>query len=167
MPPFWTSFRATATIDDASGLILLVAFMFFRMTAPCFAQNTTDTSTKVTIVVRFLNGKTGKPITNDTPNVWFDDSPLPTNHHTDGNGEVVLSMPSPLPLAIRALPNRYADCRSKSDSVDGMTVKYSLEEIRRHGLAGDNLCGKLQVSLTPGVLELYVRPRTSLEKWRL
>ena len=48
-----------------------------------------------------------------------------------------------------------------------MTVKYSLEEIRRQGVAGDNLCGKLQVALTPGVLVLYVRPRTFLEKWRL
>jgi hypothetical protein len=125
-----------------------------------------DDTTQV-VKVRLLNGKTGKPIKNDTPNVWFDDAKDRSNPQTNSNGEVVVSLNDAQFQDLRVLPNLYADCRFKGNSTAGMSVKYSLKEIIATGVVSANVCGKERIEPTPGVLVLYVRPMTFLEKWRL
>jgi len=130
-------------------------------------QNTAAEATTQTIKVLLLNGKTGKPIKNDTPNIWFGDAKFTINPHTNSNGEVVVSVNEAQSQELRILPNLYADCRFKGDSTAGMGVKYSLEEIITTGVVSENLCGKHRIDPIPNRLVLYVRPRTFMERWRL
>jgi hypothetical protein len=63
------------------------------------------------------------------------------------------------------MPNYLFDRRLKRDEMSGRSVKYSLDEIVTHRIVGLNLCGKIALPPTPGVLILFVRPRTLREKW--
>ena len=117
--------------------------------------------------MRFLNGKTGKPVTDENPNIFFDDaeaaSLLP---HTDAQGEALLDLP-PKTDHLRMRSNLYADCRIRpmEDGIGaGEPIKYSVAAIQTQGLVGDNLCGKFHAPASPGVLILYVRPWTAREK---
>jgi hypothetical protein len=103
----------------------------------------------------------------DYPNIWVGDSDR-ENPKTDKRGEVVLSVDIKRDRYIKASPNYYADCRIKGDQNNGLDeTMYSLEDICVHGIVSNNYCGKSHVAPTPGVLVIYVRPRTFLEKWRL
>lgn len=119
------------------------------------------------ITVRLLNGKTGKPIKNDRPNIWFGDAKDPINPHISSNGEAVVSVNDAQFQELRVAPNQYADCRFKGDSLAGISVKYSLKEIVTTGVVSANICGKDRVEPTPRVLVLYARPMTFLEILRL
>jgi hypothetical protein len=132
------------------------------------AQNASERPDTVNVTVRLLNGKSGKPIKKDFPNIGVGDTGCRGNPKTDTRGEVVLSVDIKRDRYIRASPNYYADCRVKDDQYNTIDeTKYSLEDIFVHGIVSNNFCGKSRVAPTPGVLVIYVRPRTFLEKWRL
>ena len=131
---------------------------------PCLAQDQTDDAKIPTIRICILNGKNGKPIKDEVPNVWFAGDKDPNNPHTDLSGEILVKVQS---AEILVLPNLYVDCRFKGDSTAGRNVKYSVEKIIKIGIVNNNVCGKYLASPTPGVLVLYVRPRTLLEGMRL
>jgi hypothetical protein len=42
----------------------------------------------------------------------------------------------------------------------GRKVKYSIDQILELGIVTENACGKTRAKPIPGVLTLYVRPRT-------
>jgi hypothetical protein len=130
-------------------------------------QNAGAEATTRTVTVRLLNGKNGKPIKNENPNIWIGDAARPSNRYTNSRGEIVVSVTDTRSQELRVLPDWYSDCRFKDDSEAGMQVKYSLEEIMTTGVVSENLCGKHRIGPTPGVLVLYVRPRTFMEKFFL
>jgi hypothetical protein len=132
----------------------------------CPAQSASSDQSVHKITVRFLNGKTGKPIKDDVPNFWFGDTIGAMNYPTNSKGEVILRATG-TDKEIRVLPNLYADCRFKSDTPTGRLIEYSVQEIDAHGIVSDNVCGTHHISPIPGVLVIYVRPRTFMEKWRL
>ena len=122
-----------------------------------------------TITLRILNGRSGKPVRNEFPNIWvaaatFHLVPAP---RTDSKGEVVVDITEAQPYEIRVSPNYYVDCRFKGDQIIGADIKYSLGDVISTGVVADNLCGTSHVLPTPGVLVLYVRPRTLKELWEL
>ena len=39
-------------------------------------------------------------------------------------------------------------------------MKYSVDDILERGIVTENVCGKTRAKPVPGVLTLYVRPRT-------
>jgi hypothetical protein len=147
--------------------LLSLAAAAMVVTGPCPVQNTCAEAITPTIKVRLLNGKNGKPIKNDTPNIWFGDAVSPINPHTDSNGEVVVSVNQAQSEELQVLPNQYADCRFKGNSTAGLHVKYSLKQIITTGVVSENLCGKNRIDPIPRVLILYVRPMTFMERWRL
>ena len=100
-------------------------------------------------------------------NVWLGDAKEFSLQRTDGKGEIVIDVRNVQPFEIRVLPSTYADCRFKGDQMSGRLVRYSLAEIISTGVVGENLCGKTRVSPTPGVLVVYVRPRSFIEAWKL
>lgn len=117
------------------------------------------------IVLQLLNGKNGKPIRDENINVWLGNvQSWPT---ADSQGEVMLDFSHAQPSEIRVMPNYRFDCRFKADAMGGRSVKYSLNEIITKGIVGENLCGKISALPRPGVLTLFVRPRTFFEKWKL
>lgn len=119
-----------------------------------------------TITVRLLNGKNGKPITDREFNIWLGDRGN-VLRNTDSNGEIKMYIADVTPRTIRVLPDFRFDCRSKQDFGRGDRIEYSLDEILSRGVVSQNLCGSAESRLYPGVLIIFVRPRTFMEKWRL
>jgi len=119
------------------------------------------------IVLRVLNGKSGKPIKHDSPSIWLGNTQHPMNPPTDSKGEIMVDIHEAEPREIRVMPNWYADCRFRDDHAAGMKVRYPLDEIIAKGVVAENVCGKSLANPVPGVLILYVRPRTLKEKWDL
>ncbi len=113
-----------------------------------------------TITIRVLNGKTGKPVKDEKPNVSLGDPADPTNPATDSNGEIHLHISSQHPKTLGFLPNYYVDCRYKRE-------EFSIDEIIAKGIVTGNLCGKAHIEPTPGVLVVYVRKMSFREKWDL
>lgn len=110
-----------------------------------------------------LNGTTGKPIRDKRFSVWLGDGGM-LLLDTDRNGEVGLDITNVHPREIRVSPNSRIDCRFNYDFAVGSRIKYSLDEITSRGIVSENLCGKTTtVSADPGVLILFVRPKTFIE----
>lgn len=118
------------------------------------------------IVIRLLNGKTGKPIRNKSFNVWIGDGGM-LLLNTDRRGEISLDVSNVPPREVRISPNTRFDCRSKHDFAAGYRIKYSLDEIASKGIVSENLCGKPSAPTQPGVLVLFVRPRTFIEGMKI
>jgi hypothetical protein len=121
-----------------------------------------------TIIVRMLNGVNEKPASNEYPYVWMGAAKRHRlNLRTDSHGEIVLDVTNAQPDEIRMMPNYNVDCRFAGDQNVGKGIRYSVEDIISKGMVGDNVCGTSHVLPTPGVLVLYVRPRTFKERWKL
>ncbi len=134
-------------------LILVLLFA----TSLCPAQQATK------VVVHFINGTNGKSIKDKKVNIWLG-SEKPFWRDTDSKGQITLDVGSTQPRELAVLPDFVFDCRATRDSAVGRTLKYPLNEIVSKGIVGDNLCGTVTASPAPGVLILFVRPRTSKEK---
>jgi len=143
-----------------------MAAALFSLLIACPAQQTSVDVSE--IVLRLVNGKDGKAIRNEVPNIKLGDA-KPIGPRTDSEGEIVVDISNVRPFEIRVRPNLYFDCRFKHDQMGpgGLQVGYSLDEIISKGIVGENLCGKTRVSPTPGVLVLYMRTRTFMENWKL
>lgn len=128
----------------------------------------TQASAKM-IIVRFVNAKNGKPARDRNINVWFTEKGPSLWPTADSNGEITLDVSDNgnAPSDIRVMPNYLFDCRFRRDEMGGSRVKYSVAEIASKGVVGENLCGRITASPMPGVLILFVRPRSFLELWRL
>jgi hypothetical protein len=139
-----------------------IALPFLLTTILCPAQNTPS------IVIRFLNGKNGKRIQEKQVTIELGKNGV-VFRDADSNGEIVLAIPNAEPRELRVRPDDYFDCRFRHDQMGpgGLELKYSLDEIISKGVVGDNLCGKAHVLPAPGVLTLYLRPRTLIEGFKL
>ena len=118
------------------------------------------------IVIRLVNGKNGHPIRDNSMNIWLGNHDL-SLHDADAKGEVILDVSKIEPREIRIDPNMFFDCRSTGGMAPGEKIPYSLEDILSKGIVGENHCGKATSTPTPGVLILFLRPRTLYEKWML
>lgn len=139
-----------------------VTIFFLAVTIPYPAQKTPG------VVIRFLNGKNGKPISDKQVTVVLGNGPA-VYRDADSKGEILLEVPDTGPREVRVRPDDHFDCRFTRDQTGpgGLELKYSLDEIISKGVVGENLCGKQRALPTRGVLTLYLRPRTFIEKWKL
>ena len=120
------------------------------------------------VVIRFVNGTNGKSIRDKGVNIRFGSGKL-FWRDTDSKGQIILDIDSAQPRELGVGPDYVFDCRSTRDSniLLARTLKYPLGEIVSKGIVGENLCGTVTASPTPGTLILFVRPRTSREKREL
>jgi hypothetical protein len=119
------------------------------------------------VILRLLNGKNGKRLRNEYPSVWLGCASS-INPKTDANGEIALDASQVQPRTIRVLGNDYVDCRPRgSNKLAPTNVSYSLDEIIAKGIVTENNCGKYCVDPIPGVLVLFLCPKTLSEKWEL
>jgi hypothetical protein len=157
---------AARSNDRNKALVLcLLACVFSLSTTSVHAQSKNNEPHTTRVVLRILNGKTGWPIWAELPNVWLGgaNSPVDPPPRTSLRGEIKLEVPATVPRELRFLPNWYVDCRSSGDQMAGNKLKYSVDEILAEGIVAENVCGKPRAKPTPGVLTLYVRPRTWME----
>jgi hypothetical protein len=147
--------RKYSTIWDLAIPVLTLLFIALL----CQAQETT-------ITVRLLNGTNGKPITDRNFNVWIGDTGN-ILHDTDSQGVIQLDVTNSKPRTIRVLPDFRFDCRANRDFGRGDRIEYPLDEILSKGVISENLCGKPTSHRQPGVLVIFVRPRTLMEKFKL
>jgi hypothetical protein len=118
------------------------------------------------VVVQVLNGKNGKPIRDRKFNVWLGDGGM-LLLDTDAAGKIQLDVANVQPPKVRVNPNTRFDCRNKRDFGSGYKIEYSLDEILSKGIVGTNLCGSRTRAPVPGVLVIYLRPRTFIEKFMI
>lgn len=145
--------------------ILSICLIALAHSLPCLsarAQSAKPEPPSKTILLRILNGKTGWPIWAELPNVWIAaaKSPLDPPPKTNWRGEIKLEASMDGLRELRLTPNWYIDCRIPSDVTAGRHLKYSIDQILEEGVVSENLCGKPRAKPVPGVLILYVRPRT-------
>ena len=139
-----------------------IALSLILLAVLCPAQNGSS------IVIRFLNGKNGKSITDKKVTIELGKSGA-FFRDADSKGEIVLDIGNAENRELRVRPDDYFDCRFKHDQMGlgGLNLEYSLDEIISKGVVGNNFCGKAHVSPTPGVLALYLRQRTLIERSKL
>ena len=78
----------------------------------CHAQQTGVSSRK--IILRLLNGKTGKPIRrHDVTNIWLGDAKTFSLQEPDSRGEIIVDVTNVQPFEIRVHLGNYVDCRLK------------------------------------------------------
>ena len=106
--------------------------------------------------VRVVNGKTGRPVSDETLQVWVDQVHGDAIQlHTDQNGVGHLNLPQSASLIISS--NLYLDCRN-SKKAETLRPAYLVSEILTKGTSGTNKCGHLNVQARPGELLFFVRP---------
>ena len=120
-------------------------------------------ATPVSITVKVLNGKTGKPVWRESPNIWIDKEPH-INPYTNLEGKAKIKVSSSA-TQLRITPDFGHECRWKESPSAKMTVSYSIAEILRTGVVSQNFCGAATIAPTPGVLVFYELPSTWRELW--
>ena len=123
------------------------------------------------VVIRVLDGKSGKPVKNLDINVYLDHSksPMFPFPRTDSKGETVVDLAGIEPPQLALFPADLVDCRfdrlwPTAGPETPFGVFYSLAEIGSKGVVAENSCSSKRAIPTPGVLVIYVRKLTSKEK---
>jgi hypothetical protein len=119
----------------------------------------------VIITIRLVNGRNGKPITDENLNVFINGSHFAENYkaHQDGTFRLTVDRNATISFA----SNIEVTCHPYSPSEREMRW-YRVSEILDHGISDDNLCSKkVHVEPSAGEFVFYERPRTLLEWWRL
>lgn len=128
--------------------------------ATCFGS---QDATSVPITIMVLNGKTGKPVWRESPNIWIDKEPH-INPYTNLRGKAKIKVSSGA-TQLWITPDFGHECRWKDGDGTKMTVSYSIAEILRTGVVSQNFCGARATTPTPGVLVFYELPSTWRELW--
>jgi hypothetical protein len=132
---------------------LAIAVLFCYYPLGLAAQETTT----VSITVKVLNGKTGKPVWRESPNIWIDKEP-----HINPYTKIKVSSSA---TQLWITPDFGHECRWKDGDSTKMTVSYSIVEILRTGVVSQNFCGAPPIAPAPGVLVFYELPSTWRERW--
>jgi hypothetical protein len=139
-------------------------FVIVSTSCPAIQTNTAAESTAINhIVVRVLNGATGKPITHEIAGTRLGND-TQKNYRTDHNGEVVLTIGASQAKDVEVwLTNFYIDCETYGNE-DGQIARFSLDEIISKGLVAENRCGGIRLNPLPGLLIVYKRKMTRKER---
>jgi hypothetical protein len=112
------------------------------------------------IKIRVINAKTNQPITDERLNVALRvDQIGSVAMGTDKNG--IIEVPVGNASIIRILSNMYADCRPRGE----LYTNYSIDTIRQSGITTGNLCSSASPKAKPGVLTLFVIPKTFIPQY--
>ena len=150
--------------------------LLFCMTAVCgglFAQ------LEKTIIVRMLDGKTGRPVDASGFQVRVDhEQAFHANwvvHNEDGTGKLIVPKGASL-IAIQGTYDNsmlvYVNCDSAAEKENPVDHWYAISEILTLGVVAPNGCGKpsdaakVKPIAKPGEFVFLVRRMTSREQWR-
>jgi hypothetical protein len=147
-----------AHIQAKRGSLTQLALLCALLIAPCASHAQT-----AEIHIRIINGKTGRPIKNETLRVWTTRDHIDADlWPTDANGAILLKVEGAAQIALDE--NLNASCRTLPANLQPSQFLYSVAEILNKGIATDNTCGTVRVTAKPGELILFERPFTLMEK---
>jgi hypothetical protein len=119
----------------------------------------------VTITIRLVNGRNGKPITDENLNVFLNGFGFAENYKADRNGTIRLTVDRNANVSFAS--NIEVTCHPYAAS-ERQQRQYRVSEIFRHGISDENMCSKkIRVEARAGEFVFYERPRTFLEWWRV
>lgn len=119
----------------------------------------------VTITIRLVDGRNGKPITDENLNVFLNGSGFAENYRADKNGTIRLTVDHNATVSFAS--NIEVTCHPYAPN-ERQQRQYRVSEILDHGISDENLCSKrIRVEARAGEFVFYERPRTFLEWWRL
>ncbi len=116
-------------------------------------------------MIRLVNGKNGKPITDENLNVFLNGSSFAESHRADKNGVIRLTVDRNATVSFAS--NIEVTCHPYTPH-ERQQRQYRVGEILDHGISDENLCSKkIRVEARAGEFVFFERPRTFLEWWRL
>lgn len=131
------------------------------------AQQPTAQDTKAQLItIRVLNGKTGKPVKDETPVVLIGSVRDFVKPVTDSNGEIHVPIGPEHLGTLMWFPNHYWDCRYGHRQHSNPRTLYLRDEIISKGIVAENSCGKAHAISVPGTIVIYVRNLTFWEVLR-
>ena len=120
------------------------------------------------ITIRALDGLTGRPIAHEHLLVLMGASEdllksktLNLDLYTDENGVALLNLPDPAISLIQVWVDFHTQCVKLPNS-----AAYSMDQIRKAGIQGENSCGKATADIQPNTLLIYAREAHWWEKMR-
>jgi hypothetical protein len=139
----------------------------FSIIAVIIAAGFTAMAQDNRIVIHLIDGRNGKPVSNEHLLIFQGASPEDIKEHrshldlqTDANG--IAFLPTDAMPQIQVWPDWHKICRSAaSNSI------FSLEEIKKNGAATPNSCGSTTMKLVPNHFYIFARPLNFREKMRL
>lgn len=108
-----------------------------------------------TIRIHVVDGRNGQTITDERVQVWINGKSGNALSLTPGPDGIAL-LDAPEGSSIEIASNFYKDCRPFKK--DFPRPAYSVDEIKRDGIATRNTCGRLNSEARRGELVFYVRP---------
>ena len=153
-----TPFRCSPIIDAVKRFLALAVLCCYYPLALGAQEATT-----VSITIKVLNGKTGKPVWRESPNIWVDKEPS-INPYTNLHGKAKIKV-SNRATQLWMTPDFGHECRWKDDPSTKTRFPYSIAEILRTGVVSQNFCGAAAIAPIPGVLVFYELPSTWRELW--
>jgi len=138
---------------------VLACFLLLSVWCPAVAAE------DVTITIRLVNGRNGKPITDENLNVFLNGSGFTNNYKADKDGTIRLAVDRNATVSFAG--NIEVTCHPYPPSERQMRW-FRVSEILDHGISDQNLCSKkIRTEARAGEFVFYERPRTFLEWWRL
>src|SRR5947209_16774343 len=94
---------------------IFAVFLFAMAVICCPQQSSGQRTTTTTILIRMLNGKNGKPVNDEAPNIYLHNAKSPINPRSDSKGEIVVDVSGIEPREIGIFPNYYVACYHHRD----------------------------------------------------
>jgi hypothetical protein len=119
-------------------------------------------ATAQTVVVQFLDGRNGKPVTKARVYIGLDSGKRgePLDLRPNSRGEVEFDIGSAKTFQVTAVGE--VPCHEEGVAV----FDYSIEQVRRTGIVTSNNCGRMKVEPASGRLTYFVRPATWWELFK-
>ena len=124
---------------------------------------------EVVITIRLINGKNGKPVTDENLNIFRAGSGGAENIHADKNGLIRLSIDRDAVVGFAGNIDVTCHPYSKQEiETRQLQRQYKISEILEDGISDENMCSKkIRITAKPGEFVFYERPRTLWEWWAL
>lgn len=134
----------------------------------CLALVVAGTSTlhaeDVVVKIRLINGRNGKPITDENLNIFRNQPHFPVNQRADRSGVINLTIDRNSLVSFAS--NIQVNYHQPTDAEKSLheLQQYKVSNMMEHGISDTNTCSKkIKVEARPGEFVYFERPRTLWE----
>lgn len=125
----------------------------------------------ITIRIREVDGRSGRPIRRDTVGVYINHGKYPILGKLGEGGEAtVVFRTVGKGSVISVSPGDYYDCRPTRYKPFGVAyalgISYSLRIVIQRGIVAENTCGSAEARAVPGTIVIFVKPLSLWQRLR-